>query len=49
MIAVPVPLDDGEIADRLAALRGWKRDGGITRIYLHSYHECLYLVHVRCG
>jgi 4a-hydroxytetrahydrobiopterin dehydratase len=40
----PVPLDDGEIAARLAALPGWERDGDeITRTFAHTYHECVHL------
>ncbi|MEU4838603.1 4a-hydroxytetrahydrobiopterin dehydratase [Nocardia testacea] len=43
MTALPTPLDDGEIADRLEAL-GWQRNGDeITRIFAHTYHECVHL------
>jgi 4a-hydroxytetrahydrobiopterin dehydratase len=44
MSAAPVPLDDAEIAARLAALPGWERQvDQITRTFAHTYHECVHL------
>lgn len=44
MTALPTPLSDSEIADRLQALPGWERDGDeITRTFAHIYHECVHL------
>lgn len=43
-MAVPEPLTEAEITDRLAALPGWTRDGDtITRTFSHTYHETLHL------
>lgn len=40
----PLPLGDGDIAARLAALPGWARDGdAITRTFACTYHECVHL------
>ena len=41
----PVPLEEEEIADRLAELPGWQREGGeIRRAYTHTWHECVHLM-----
>jgi len=41
---VPPPLEEAQIAQRLAALPGWSRDGNtITRTFAHTYHECVHL------
>jgi 4a-hydroxytetrahydrobiopterin dehydratase len=43
-VTAPVPLPEEEIAARLAALPGWRRDGDeITRAFTHTYHECVHL------
>lgn len=40
----PEPLTDRQIADRLADLPGWERDGhSITRTFEHTYHETVHL------
>ena len=40
----PLPLEEAQIAQRLAALPGWTRDGNtITRTFAHTYHECVHL------
>lgn len=44
MSRVPEPLSDAEIADRLAELPGWTREGDeIARTFKHTYHECVHL------
>ncbi|WP_063127646.1 4a-hydroxytetrahydrobiopterin dehydratase [Nocardia fusca] len=44
MTALPVPMDDSQIAARLETLPGWERDGDeITRTFAHTYHECVHL------
>jgi len=44
-VDVPAPLPDDEIAERLARLDGWTRDGDeITKTFAHTYHECVHLV-----
>lgn len=43
-MSVPEPLSDDQIAEQLAVLPGWERDGDmITRTYRHSYHETVHL------
>lgn len=40
----PVPLGEGEIAEKLAELPGWSRDGdAITAAFSCTYHECVHL------
>jgi 4a-hydroxytetrahydrobiopterin dehydratase len=41
---VPEPLTEHEIAERLAELDGWERNGSeITRTFKHTWHECIHL------
>ncbi|GAA4960624.1 4a-hydroxytetrahydrobiopterin dehydratase [Yinghuangia aomiensis] len=43
-MAVPEPLSEDTITERLAQLPGWTRDGNaITRTFAHTYHETLHL------
>lgn len=43
-MSIPEPLTDEQIAERLADLPGWERDGdAITRTFKHSYHETVHL------
>jgi 4a-hydroxytetrahydrobiopterin dehydratase len=43
-VSIPEPLTDEQIAERLADLPGWERDGdAITRTFKHSYHETVHL------
>lgn len=45
MKAMPVPLSDDEIRQRLAGLPGWERVGDeITRTFSHTYHECVHVM-----
>jgi 4a-hydroxytetrahydrobiopterin dehydratase len=40
----PVPLDEAQVREALAALPGWSRDGdSITRTFSCGYHECVHL------
>src|SRR5258708_11395301 len=41
---VPEPLSEDQIAQRLAELDGWTRDGNeISRTFKHTWHECVHL------
>ncbi|MFC4054641.1 4a-hydroxytetrahydrobiopterin dehydratase [Actinomadura syzygii] len=43
-MTIPEPLTDGQIAEQLAALPGWERDGdAISRTFKHTYHETVHL------
>jgi len=43
-VAVPEPLSDIDIAERLTKLPGWERVGNaIAKTFAHTYHETLHL------
>lgn len=43
-VSAPEPLGEDEITAKLAALPGWKREGGeIWRAFTHTYHETVHL------
>ena len=43
-MSAPEPLTEEQIAEGLAEVPGWQRDGqAITRTFKHSYHECVHL------